>query len=252
MKSPKNTNDEFYTRYEDVERIMKYFKDEVRGKNILLPVDDITSQFWKYFVNNFDELGVASVTAISRFSLYKYTGPKNQIEFKRYDGDITKNTINEEIENADIIITNPPFSIFSSFYSKVRHKNHIILLPLKSLKNIFEDIKELKAFPSPFNVTKFRNEHNEIVESPCCWITNIKKIKKEKIEIKKYDNYDAYEFKTIREAFIDNTKKIKGVPITYLQHHDPERFKIIDIFGRPKLNGKRLFSRVIIEDLTVS
>ncbi len=248
----KNVDDEYYTRMEEIEEAVPNFKEELEGKRVLLPCDHPKrSLFYKYFKDNFKKYKLKKVTAVTYEGFkYDYDGVNELIEM--FDGDILHDDIDKIIDDSDVIITNPPFSLFGTFFNKIKNKPFLIVAPVTSLKrdDVFKLIKENKCFARG-NVAKFKNPQGFVINSPCLWLTNItdkqwEKNKKNKIE--KLDDYDAYNFNITKDAFIDHTYKYKAVPITYLQKHDPERFEIIKLLHSPKLKKKVLFTRILIKD----
>ena len=65
-KAKNAKNDEFYTRYEDIEAEVMEYKEQFRDKTVYLPCDDPAekkSEFWSFFVNNFDAFGLKKLIA---------------------------------------------------------------------------------------------------------------------------------------------------------------------------------------------
>lgn len=251
----KNVDDEFYTRMEEIEEAVPHVGEELEGKEVLLPCDHPKrSMFYKYLKDNFEKYKLKKLTAVTYEGfMCEYDGETETMT--QTDGDITHDEINKHIEEADVIITNPPFSLFSTFFNKIKNKKFLIVAPITILKNtyIFELIKDGKCFARG-NVAKFKNPQGFVVSSPCVWLTNITDKMWEKeyiIDVKKLDNYDSYNFNKTNDAFLDHTYKYKAVPITYLQKHDPKRFEIIELIKDAKIKGKRLFGRILIKDKEV-
>ena len=135
-KARKEKNDEFYTRYEDIEaEVFSYYeKNEnvFRGKTILLPCDDPDwSNFTKFFIDNFDKFGIKKL--ISSCFVKDSKGKlliKDNYETKRQllnvNGDFRSDEVTKLRDEADMIITNPPFSLFREFLAWVTsiQKNH--------------------------------------------------------------------------------------------------------------------------------
>lgn len=114
-------NDEFYTRYADIESELKHYKDYLRGKWVYSPADDYRiSEFKNYFVSNFSELGLKHYTC-TNFDLgegawrYDFDGTNEVITKLEGNGDFQSEECTKIMRDCDIVITNPPFSLFRSF-----------------------------------------------------------------------------------------------------------------------------------------
>lgn len=113
-------NDEFYTRYEDIEKELTHYTDQLEGLYVYMPCDSEESCFWKYFTDNYDAFKLRHITA----TCYVPGGNGQRID---YDGDkITRTTLDGDgdfrsgectaiKDECDIVITNPPFSLFRDF-----------------------------------------------------------------------------------------------------------------------------------------
>lgn len=251
----KNIDDEYYTRMEEIEEAVPHITEELKGKEVLLPCDHPKrSMFYKYFYDNFEKYKLKKLTAVTYEGFkYEYDGENELIEM--FDGDIRHDDIDKLIEEADVIITNPPFSLFTTFFNKIKNKKYLIVAPLTSLcnKDVFEHIKENKLFARD-SVNKFKNPQGFVISSACLWLTNLTNKKWENNKPNKpnkLDNYDAYNFNITKDAFLDHKHESKTVPISYLQKHDPERFEIIKLINDAKVKGKRLFTRILIKDKEV-
>lgn len=226
----RNKKDEFYTQYTDVEAEMnnyfEYNNQVFKNKTILLPCDDHDwSNFTKFFIANFDRFGIKRLVSTSYAKSYgskkpsKFelssdsydkdldkehgkifmlerdaAGNKKKFEFTGYlkgDGDFRSVEVKELRDQADIIITNPPFSLFEEFikwimeankqFVCIGHQNAI------SYKDIFPLLKEDKIwlgggftgnvgfFESPYTDTAVASQHKEglIRVSGVMWFTNI-------------------------------------------------------------------------------
>lgn len=132
-KAKKQKNDEFYTRYEDIENEVMKYRRSFKGKVVYLPCDDPAnkqSEFWSFFVNNFDAFGLKKLIATH----YDEDGKAYKIWI---DGDTTGDgyiddgdALQEDLigngdfrspectailNECDIVCTNPPFSMFREF-----------------------------------------------------------------------------------------------------------------------------------------
>lgn len=134
IKAKKVKNDEFYTFYKDIAKEMKYYKKELEGKVVYLPCDNPKwSNFYKYFKRNYKKLKLKGLIAtyydISNLITTKtiVRGGIEQEEVLNNNGDFFLNT--EILNECDIVITNPPFSLFRDFIKILNDydKQYIIL-----------------------------------------------------------------------------------------------------------------------------
>ena len=196
------------------------------------------------------------------------------------NGSFNSRECREIMKECDIVITNPPFSRFRDFIEQLitKDKKFIIIGPENAItyKEIFPFIKENKIWlgfskPSVFRIpVEYRDENNKsqfikdgVVYQKfgnICWFTNLEHEKRiEKIPLIKkynpdeyphYDNYDAIDTNSVKKIPADYNGVI-GVPITYLQHHNPNQFEIIK-FRKGNddkdltINGKCPYFRILI------
>lgn len=308
-KASKEKKDEFYTQLADIENELKHYKDQFRGKVVFCNCDDPKeSNFVKYFSRNFEHLGLKKLIAthykdanlFTKETPYKleYTGDKNDnrtpdpSEFLTEmigTGDFRSKECIELLKEADIIVTNPPFSLFREYVAQLMEYNKKFLIigskNAITYKEVFKLIKVGKLwlgygfaggnayFQTPYindnyadgvynpetGLVKFRN---------VAWFTNLdyEERHEDLVLYKKYspetypqyDNYDAIEVSKIAEIPKDYTK-VMGVPVTFLDKYNPEQFEIIgneyDLHidkGRGYINGKRMYSRIFIKNRRVN
>ena len=167
-KAKKAKNDEFYTRYEDIEaEVMKYRK-QFKNKVVYLPCDDPAekkSEFWSFFVNNFDAFGLKKLIAThydENGKAYKIwidedtsgDGYIDDADAKQEDlegnGDFRSPECIEILKECDIVCTNPPFSLFREFIDILiqNDKDFLILGNNNALsyQNVFALIKNNKVW----------------------------------------------------------------------------------------------------------
>lgn len=120
-KAKKAKNDEFYTRYEDIEKEVVHYKDQLKGMWVYCPCDDYRwSNFWKYFYDNFNELQLKRLTA-TNYDIGEgafcadYDGFNMQVVPLQGDGDFRSPECTKIKDECDVVITNPPFSLFREF-----------------------------------------------------------------------------------------------------------------------------------------
>lgn len=268
--------DEFYTQLADIENELKHYKDQFRGKVVFCNCDDPKeSDFVKYFSRNFEHLGLKKLIAthykdanlFTKESPYKleYTGDKNSNRMPDPNefvtemigtGDFRSEECIELLKEADIVVTNPPFSLFREYLEQLikYDKKFLIIGNTNALtyKDIFKLIKDdkIRTGYTNFNVGMFfvvpndwENFHHidengkKIARvSTSCWYTNLDVEKhKENItlykkytseEYPKYCNYEAVEVSKVSEIPMDYTGAM-GVPITFVDKHNPRQFQII-------------------------
>jgi len=272
----KNKADEFYTQLVDIEKEMNHYKNFFKGKTILCNCDDPRiSNFFKYFALKFNELGLKKIITtcyknqdIDLFSkntcekavYIEYTGNPNDptstdfstIEVKKLkgDGDFRSKECIELLKEADVVITNPPFSLSREYVAQlIKYEKKFIIVGHQnaiSYKEIFSLIKGNKlwlGYGFTGGAAHFINVHYEdyasasnhkegmIRVSGVVWFTNldIKKRHEELVlykkyspdEFPKYENYDAINVDVSTDIPMDYDGII-GVPITFLNKYSPD------------------------------
>lgn len=305
-KAGKAKKDEFYTQLVDIENELKHYKDQFLGKVIFCNCDDPKeSNFVKYFSSNFEHLGLKKLIAthykdanlITKGSPYKleYTGDKNGNRMPDPDEFITKMISNGDfrseeciklLKEADIVVTNPPFSLFREYVAQlVEFKKDFLILGQQGAiiyKEISPLIKENKIwlgynnggtkwFRVPLDYDIPTESRKKIVNGvkyfsmgSVNWYTNLDVARRHEWttlykkytpkEYSKYDNYDAINVNYKAEIPMDYNG-IMGVPITFLDNYNPDQFEIIGLdryTGKNgdkdfTINGKLLFRRLLIK-----
>ena len=271
-------NDEFYTQLSDVEKEMKHYKDFFRGKKVLCNCnDDRWSSFFKYFSMNFEHLGLVKLTCVSHSEdghgmKYVFNGDTNKnrmvddeevtITELNGHGDFRDEECRALLAEADVVVTNPPFSLFREFIALMMEFNKKFLIignkNAITYKEIFPLIKNnqmwwgvgdcVRWFLYPNNqdnkITKLNDRGDVIVEAARSrWFTNIEHSKRHlpldlykhynPTEYPKYDNYDAIECGKTSDIPMDYDGVI-GVPITFLDKYCPEQFEILGLMSGAK------------------
>lgn len=294
QKAKKEKNDEFYTILADIERELKLYKSHFKNKIVLCNCDDPrVSNFFHYFSYSFEQLGLKKLIATcyknqnaELFSNHKsekaifleYTGDKNgnnipdptEIDIKNLkgDGDFRSKECIDLLKQSDIVVTNPPFSLFREYVSQLIEHNKKFLIVgtwnAITYKEIFKLIKENKLWLginsnrnfSGFIVPKHYSLHgtearidengNRIVSTNnTCWFTNLDNPKRHEelilfktfneIDYPKYDNYDAININVTKDIPIDY-HGIMGVPITFLDKYNPAQFEIVGQMATTKID----------------
>ena len=282
-------NDEFYTRLEDIEKELKHYTEHFKGKVVYCNCDDANrSNFFKYFSTNFQKLGLKKLIA----SGLKDNGTGvvaiqkgDDIDIYDGNGDFRSEECIEFLKEADIVVTNPPFSLFREYVAQLMQygKKFLIIGNLNAVtyKEIFPLIKENKVwmgatcfnggathFIAPielYDAEKMSNPKNAYFENGkfmwrvngVRWFTNLehKKRNEELIlykhynptEYPKYDNYNAIEVGKVAEIPMDY-EGVMGVPISFLDKYCPNQFRIIGL-DRPSINGKIMYRRILIQKI---
>lgn len=267
-------NDEFYTHISDIEKELSHYVNYFAGKTIYLNCDNPEhSNFWKYFCLHFDEFELkkliatyyaAGVTSYkhetSRFGNNKHKTTKTKLSG---DGDFRSTECAKLLREADIVITNPPFSLWREYIAKlIEYDKKFIILGSQNVvkyKEVFPLFQENKIWVGfnygsmTFTVPKTYDKQKILAEDGTyqtklgniCWFTNldIDKRHKEKELSKKYqgsekqypayDNYNAIDVGKIKDIPCDYYGKM-GVPITFINDYSPEQFKIIGCMNLPE------------------
>lgn len=258
--SKRMKNDEFYTRYEDIERELSNYRQYFNDKIIYLNCDNPSySAFYRYFVNMFKELNLKELWATFLASdgtngiLTKYDGAKTIHTKLSGNGDFHSEECVEFLSQADVIVTNPPFSKFLEFFNLlVSHKTDFIIIgnsnsifcrdvfPLFKNGTISCGMNRPKWFrvPDDYDAKNIKIIENVRYASfgNICWYTTFDAPHNE-VPIPlthsysadiypKYDNYNAIEVSKISMIPKDYFG-IMGVPITYIEHHCPKQFEIL-------------------------
>lgn len=294
-------NDEFYTQLTDIEKELWHYTKQLKGKVIFCNCDDPWySDFFKYFVLQFKAIWIKKLITTH----YQISKPSYKIEidsknisqilpyvtnttifddweiFKNFwiqlkeNGDFRSPESIEILRNCDIVVTNPPFSLFREYIAQLFEYNKKFLIIWNdnaiTYKGIFKFIKEnkiwlgygrVKEFKQPdWNIQKFWNVG---------WFTNLETTKRnedlilykiyDEKEYKKYDNYEAINVDKVADIPVDYNW-VMWVPITFLNNYNPNQFELLWsnrdieqdpswIYGRSSfINGKETFKRLFIKN----
>lgn len=288
--------DEFYTQLEDINNELRHYREHFRGKTVLCNCDDPRiSNFFTYFAYNFEFLGLKRLITTcyknqdaDLFSQHQsekavyliYEGDKNGnnipdpeeigIHPLKGDGDFRSRECVELLKQADIVVTNPPFSLFREFVAQLMEyeKKFLIIGSQNNVtyKEIFPLLMHNKMWlgyksgdmafkvPSDSEARKTRYWQDETGQKwrslgNICWYTNldIKKRHEELIlyknfstnEYPHYVNYDAIEVSKTADIPCDYDG-VMGVPITFLDKYNPEQFELLGITDRGNEYGLKI------------
>lgn len=269
-----NKNDEFYTRMEDINKELANYPHYFAGKTIYCNCDDpYQSNFTKYFIDKFEDLELKRLITTSykqgeQSEFIDYDG-KDAFSSKKHksklrgDGDFRSDECVEFLKEADVVCTNPPFSLFNKYYlpQLMQYKKKFLIIGnVNSVGNesLFPYLKRdeiwfgfnngAKKYGVP---EKYAKEFPSKVEygadgkpyvpmGNTCWFTNLHITRKEKElvlmqsyktnpdDFPKYDNYDAINVGRVIDIPKDWDDKM-GVPLSYLDKFNPKQFEIIGL-----------------------
>ena len=292
-------NDEFYTQLSDIENELKHYKSHFAGKVVYCNCDDARkSNFFRFFQKKFNDYGLKKLITTSynengHGSVLVYEGDTNgngklddteiKVSELKGNGDFRSEECIELLKEADIVVTNPPFSLFREYIATLVQYNKKFLVignqNAITYKEIFPLIKENKLWTGnnmvkTFRVPQVTNKNCEVLPNgeiiakfgSICWFTNLdhsrrhedlilyKKYTPE--EYPKYDNYDAIEVSKVCEIPKDYDG-IMGVPITFLDKYNPSQFEIVGCANhgtdnkydlcKPTIKGKLIYKRLLIK-----
>jgi len=304
QQAKRQKNDEFYTQLCDIESELQYYKGQFKDKTVYCNCDDPqTSNFYRYFVSHFKELGLRRLIA----SCYKgqcsdlFSASEDEHGFYvehtekgesapvyfHGSGDFRSRESVELLKQADVVVTNPPFSLFREFVAQlVRYgKQFLIIGNINAItyKEIFNLIKDNKAWlgvnlgrgisgfivPEDYELygteARIDSDGNRIVSpNNCLWLTNLdntarhesivltKKYAGNETNYPKYDNYDGINVNKTQDIPQDYAGYM-GVPITFLHKFNPEQFEIVkfrkgDDDKDLSVNGKCPYFRILIRN----
>ena len=309
QKAKVNKKDEFYTQLKDIESELQHYTSLFKDQVVYCNCDDPrVSNFFKYFVHDFEKLGLKKlITACYKkqedgsakttgfFSEYTMTQKrvktpttdKINIVYFKGDGDFRSTESIRLLKKSDIIVTNPPFSLFREYVAQLieHNKKFLIIGNINAItyKEIFKLIKEDKAWlgiglgrdisgfivPEQYELygteARIDEEGNRVVSpNNCLWLTNLDVLKRHddiiltktyygnENKYPKYDNYDAINVNKTKDIPSDY-KGFMGVPITFLHKYNPEQFEIIKFRkGNDEkdlaINGKCPYFRILIRN----
>jgi hypothetical protein len=298
----KAKEDEFYTQLRDIERELRHYKSHFKDKVVYCNCDDPwVSDFFHYFSYNFEKLALRKLIATcyksqerDHFSqndseqaiCLEYEGDKNNegvpnpeeigIKLLEGDGDFRSSEGVELLKQADIVVTNPPFSLFREYLGElVEHDKKFVILGSQNAityRDVFLLLRDNKmwlgynngqmAFKVPDyyepRATRYwQDEDGQKWRSfgNMCWFTNIDLSKRhedlilyrsyDEAKYQRYDSYDAIHVEKVADIPMD-FDGVMGVPITFLSKHNPDQFEIVGLIagnikglaGIPSSTGK--------------
>ena len=286
--------DEFYTQLDTIEAELSHYEQHFVGKVVYCNCDDPDeSQFVKFFRDNFKYLGLKSLITSGYKSLEsdlfsRHTEDRSWYKFYENgtisegklsgDGDFRSSECIDLLQMCDIVVTNPPFSLFKEYLPfLIKYKRKFLVLgnmnavSYSEIWPVFRDKKcwygpSIKSggrwFEIPEHAFDETKKGTKRVNSRCYgnvmgvrWFTNLehgltpKGIKLEtdynEEQNPKYDNYDAVEVGSVNKILRDYDY-LMGVPINFMDKYNPRQFEIVDYLDAHYIDGIRGFKRFII------
>ena len=284
-KAKKNKSDEFHTFLSDIEKEMVHYKNHFKNKTILCNCDDPrVSNFFHYFSYNFEHLGLKKLITTcyknqqmelfsqnkSEKAIYlEYEGDKNgnkipdadEIGIKKLsgDGDFRSEECIELLKQADIVVTNPPFSLFREYIGQLaKYKKKFLIigqLNMVSYKEVFRLLQNNKMWVGVNRNRNFKgfivpeyypldgteafvdDDGNRVAKSnQNLWFTNLDNVtrheelilhkKYKKSEYPTYENYKAIEVSQVKDIPV-GYKGLMGVPVSFVHKYNPKQFEIV-------------------------
>lgn len=303
-KAKKAKNDEFYTLLTDIEKEMKFYRNHFKGKTIFCNCDDAReSNFFKFFSLNFEFLGLKKLITTGfkedgKGVVFIYEGDKNgnrkvdddeiQVSELNGDGDFRSDEVIEFLKESDIVVTNPPFSLFRDYVEQlVQYDKKFIIVGNSNAityKETFSLIKEGKVWLGRTWAKQFLTPNGEIQKfGNICWFTNLDNDKVSELPVAfkeydtelypKYDNYDAINVNKIKD-FPYDYEGVIGVPITIIDKVQSDgliwfdcpmvnktmKYKIVGIANSARwigdmecftiINDKKIYNRILIQKVS--
>lgn len=311
-----NKEDEFYTQLSEIEKEIKHYRHHFKDKVVYCNADDPrVSNFFHYFSYNFEYLGLKKLITTcyrsqqmdlfsqdnSDEAIYlEYNGEKNGgniptvenigIHQLKGNGDFRSEETIKLLKEADIVVTNPPFSLFREFVDQLieYEKDFLIIGSLNAItyKETFKLLKDNKVWlginngdmafrvPDHYTPRKTRYWEDELGQKwrsmgNIGWYTNLDVSRRhEKLilykkytpeEYPKYNNYNIINVDKVADIPVDY-EGIMGVPITFMHKHNPDQFEILGIANSARWIGhecftiigdRKVYNRILIKNKEV-
>ena len=277
-KAKREKNDEFYTQMVDIEKELQHYQNKFIDKIVYCNCDNPTqSNFWRYFLINFEKLGLKKLISTH----FNAEGTSYKLEAALEEGFLISEKTNlvgngdfrspecvELLREADVVVTNPPFSLFREYVAQLmEYGKHFLVIgnmnaitykeifPLIRANRLWLGFDHPKVFIQPDGLTKSFGNIN--------WFTNLEHQKRhEKLTLmqsyyknqdnyQKYDNYNAIDVGKVKDIPGDYYG-IMGVPITFLDKYNPEQFEIVkfrkgDDDKDLNIGGKCPYFRILVK-----
>lgn len=291
-------NDEFFTQMSDIEKELKNYRNHFKDAVVFCNCDDPEwSNFWRYFHLNFEYLGLKKLISTH----YDPVEPTYKMEYEggndsdtsigkitqlKQNGDFRSPECIELMKSSDIVVTNPPFSLFREYIGQlIEHDKKFVVVgnqnaitykeifPLIMNNNVWLGVNsgdmafKVPADSEPRETRFWIDENGQKWRSMgnACWYTNLDIAKRhepidliEKYHPEKYQNYDNYQIINVDKTLnipVDYDG-VMGVPITMLQYYCPEQFEILGVANSARyigsvpcltfIDGKKIYNRILI------
>ncbi len=258
----KTKNDEFYTRLEDIDKELAHYTDHFKGQVVFCNCDDPSwSNFWRYFHLNFDALGLKRLVS----TYYAKNGGQGGLLVCRTesrdakgrpivqetplqgDGDFRSGECVALLKEADIVCTNPPFSLFRQYIDQLieHEKKFLVIGNMNAItyQEIFPRLKDNLMWlgvssPKSFRTHKTQETYKKF--GNICWFTNLSHNKRtQKLKLfssyqgnesryPKYDNFDAIEVGEVKDIPMD-WEGWMGVPKSFFFSYNPDQFEVLGV-----------------------
>lgn len=272
----KAKNDEFYTMYKDIENELQHYPGAFEGKIVYCNCDSPEwSNFWKYFHINFKKLGLKKLVSTH----YETNGHSYKMEYEggndndieagvktplEGNGDFRNQECIDLLKDADIVVTNPPFSLFREYINMLEeHNKKFLIIGNKNAityKEFFPLLKDNKAWigystPSEFDTPEGMTKK---VNGLCRWFTNLD-IKKRHEKLILWKNYTSAEFPQYDNYDAINVDKVSNIPCDYCESWEvtEDEFKNFsadewEVTRTGELDGKKSFFIIPAADTELS
>ena len=227
----KAKNDEFYTQLSDIEKELRHYKKHFRDKTVFCNCDDPEwSNFWQYFSLNFDRLQLRRLIA-THYEIDKQSymlemwrddsGVHTKINTLRQNGDFRSHESIALLQQADIVVTNPPFSLFREYVAQLmEYEKKFLIIGSKNAityKEFFPLLKDNKVWIG-YNLVKSFGQPDGTFKTfgNIGWYTNLDIPKRHEplIMVKRYDP-EAYPHYDNYDAI--NCDKVADIPMDYFE-----------------------------------
>lgn len=289
-------NDEFYTYYSDIKKELDHYWAQLKGKTVYCNCDNpYLSQYVKYCVRNFNAIGLKGLVStcyspphgliFETHSVPATLSDASDADIDTWiathvrklagDGGFQTPECIEVMHRCDIVITNPPFSLFRLWFDTVKsnQKKFLVLCNMNTCVcgNIITDIVEGKSrfgWENTNRSYKFWLPDKSIRSlGYICWLTNLRSsvkpflptVNKPASSYQKYDGQNVIKVPKLNEI-PSNYSGVMSVPITFLFKHNPRQFRIVGIVGCavsnkynkfvPRINGKNQYKALLITKVT--
>lgn len=293
----KAKNDEFYTRIEDIQLEIRNYTDHFDGKTVFCNCDDPEwSNFWRFFRDNFDALKLKRLVA----TYYTQNGQSagqlvchdhhrdanGKVVMTEYplqgNGDFRSPECVALLDQADIVCTNPPFSLFREYIALLMEKNKQFLvigdMNAITYKETFPLIRDNRVWlgcstPKAFRTDKVKEVYQKFGNK--CWFTNLthkrrntpiplfRSVNDKDVTYARYDNYAAINVGKTQDIPEDYLG-VMGVPISFLFKYNPKQFEIVGMsangivpetmklkhfkkHNEPYIGSKKVYQRLFIQ-----